>query len=435
MKNKILSTLLIFAFSFAYCQQKNLQIIDVDTKNPIQGAYVSAKTSNFGFSDDLGNLEIDSKRLTIQDSICISHISYQNKCISISSLKSSVELTYEENMLEEVSISFNKKTPTEKQVLKNAKKRFLESQKIRGSYWSEMNLKQIASLKQNPQSYLETDGLIMMNDHMGSYEIFDVELLIPQKVRRIEESELIQSLISKKDKKLGYIQTTHVRFGRNLIEANRIFSRLHPLGKKQQKYDFRFLEEEIIDGEYCYVIEYKTDKTIELRTRDFNKVFGKLWVKKADYSLVKDESSFHFEKIRSITISNKYLAIDNVDYPIQIKSNSNTFTSDSAISTKAILNFSNIIPKAYDNIKRQTSLSDFFYHEYFPYDPNYWRATDLNIFEKDINILSQNNLDAAFTKGAESKVYSDNNIFTKYPEFLNNWQEINQIKEETYTKK
>ena len=145
------------------------------------------------------------------DSICISHISYETKCIDLKSLEGgTIKMIYKENMLEEITLSYQSDIPSVKSI-KEAKKYFQNSRAQRESYWATMNFKTVPLLNHEPQGYVEIDGSIFMNDNFQKKSMFSIDAIVPNEIRRLEESNELAS-ISPNGRKTGVRQISTFYF-------------------------------------------------------------------------------------------------------------------------------------------------------------------------------------------------------------------------------
>lgn len=415
----------------------NLKIVDDESKNPIFGAYLSIGNHSIGFSNDYGSINFDPEKYSSNDSICISHISYETKCIDLKSLEGgTIKMVYKENMLEEITLSYQGDIPSVKSIIKEAKKHFQHSRAQRESYWSTMNFKTVPLLNHKPQGYVEIDGSIFMNDDFQKKSMFWIDAIVPNEIRRLEESNELASISPKWKEKTGVRQMSTHFTSRDLLFANRVNSRLHPLDKKTGKFKYNFLKEETMNGKDCYVIEYSRSGKMELKGREFKKFYGKLWIDKSNYALVKEEASYHFETLTSNTLTNTFILIDNVIYPKEMKAAVHHTNNTKIGSSKSILTFKKINTTPNQYIGMDGGTAHYFYFKHFSYNKDYWLNNNLesNPFKEDLMKLTLNqNLDDLFIQGANSKVYSDNPQFAKSEFYKNFWEdlvemEMNQVR-------
>ena len=426
---------LLFFSSHIYSQEIiQINISDNESKNPVYASALTVDNVFLGYTDDFGNFEIDINQYSLESEVCFSHISYSKKCIKLKELITHpfIYLSFKHNELEEVVVTYISNTLSTKAVLKEAKKHFRNSLDVRKSYWSKINLKQCSFLKDSLQNYIEIDGDIFMNDNLQPRYIFSTDIIIPNHVRRTQEKLAFQKINYKQKQKIGVEQLSAHLVGYDILFAIRVLTRLHPLGEKSKKFKFNFVKEDIIEGENCYVIEYSRIEGINIKGRTFKKFYGKLWVNKEDYSLVKEKSSHHFEDLASNTMNVRYTTINNIVYPIKVESSAHH--SKTRISSKSILTFNKINSKPQKFYEvNGTGIS--FRLKQFPYEKEYWekQSFDLNPFKEELNEMLENeNYHDAFTKGNNSLIYIKNHKKGKVLDdlYLTIWNKMNLMKNE-----
>ena len=435
-------TLLIVTFlaQYSFCQESLIiNVVDQDSENPIYGAALTVNDTLINFSDENGKLEIDSKYFNKadDDQYCFTHMSYGTKCLTFNEVKAlgKINLQYHLNELDEVVLNINSENHSYKEILKKAKKYFKESSN-KGSYWSKINLKEVNFMYNEPQSYLEIEGSIFMNFDYSLKTMFWSDFLLPKQVRRIEESTLLKTNDLDFKRKKGIIQNSVHFAGNDLFFAYRTYLKLHPFGNKSNKYLINFLDEEIIDGNNYYVLEYSRNENVNIKGRGFSKNYGKIWLNKADFSIFKEQISFHFENLKSFTMAIDHITYDNKNFPIKIKSTSYSSNVEKSVSIKSVLTFKEIDPNPRDFIEDSGTGISFLYNEY-PYNKNYWniKSRNINSFENEIMALvGTGNRDEIFTKGNLSPIYETENKISKYWYSLNEdkWKFINKLFEKDF---
>ncbi|RXG18361.1 hypothetical protein DSM03_1011043 [Leeuwenhoekiella aestuarii] len=432
--------LIIFIAHYSFSQETLvIKVIDQDSENPIYGASLKINNTFVNFSNKNGEIKIDTKDIIQRNDTqyCFSHMSYDTECLTYKELKvlNTVSLKYQLNELDEVLLTYNSATPSNKEIIKRAKNFFKESLD-RGSYWSKINLKEVWMMYDVPQSYLEIDGTIFMNYDYSPKAMFWADFIIPNKVRRIEESTTLKRNDLDSKRKKGIIQKSVHFVGKDLLFAYRTYLKLHPLGKKSNRFFINFLDEEEIRGNKYYVIEYSRNENLNIKGRGFSKNYGKIWISKKDYSIFKEQISFHFETLKSFTMNIDHTTYENKSYPTKIESISHSSKLEKAVSTKSILMFEEIAPSHRDFLENDGTGISFLYKNY-PYTKDYWNAKPANInpFQSEIETLVRTeNSDDIFTNGNLSPIYDNENKVTKYWYSINKdkWDIVNRLYEKDF---
>ena len=275
-----------------------------------------------------------------------------------------------------------------------------------------------------------------MIDKRKEKNLFKKAFIIPKQVRRTEETQLQKKSHIKYSKKTGVLQHSAHSIGENLPFLYRVYENLHPLGNKSRKYNFEFLTEEEIDNETYLVYEFNSRKDISDK-RTFSKFYGKLWLHKTTKTLFKEETSFHFEDLQSITMQIQYKEIDDVIYPKSIKSSvfsRKTRNLNIEKTTSSLLTFTKIDTKRRENYWDINGNGNMFFVKDFNYNKDYWKEKNLvnnPFYNKLKDIITEENEDELFIIGTSSAVYDKQHksYKTLYPLFKEKWNNIIKVLE------
>jgi len=422
--NKYLFLVLTLGFSISVlAQKKTIEVIDQRTGNPIFGAHFIVKDKIIGVSDDVGMSELDFRTINEKDSICVSHIAYDEKCYALREFvrNTVVELTATRTILDEIIISSNKKEIKKvRSILRNAKKRYKAIHNNR-FYWSEIHSQKLTTYNKQPQHYMEFFGHAFMAPKKVQ-SIWKYGFMIPKEVRRTKEANAIKEIPSNQKyiERTGILEVS-VYNGHGLFWYLKVFEQIYPLDKKHGRYTIKLVDEEFIDGQEYYVFDYKRSSRFVVGTRAFLNIYGTFWVNKENFDLKKITMNYDFESMNTLSLNVDYILKDNRLYFSKIQGNEFYYPKrsvdrkDKVISSYS-LNYTNINTQERDNYLKSAGDLQSFCCEKFLYHADFWKNYPLseNKYLEEISMLKGNrSIDELFTEGANTPVYDTNHSSIK----------------------
>lgn len=422
MKNRyvFLLGLLLLALDSVIAQDLKIEgkIIDQNTNDPIFGALVLYSGKAIAFSDDAGYFQFSLTNPMPKDSIIISHLSYQNKTISLLVLKSDTNIILIEERtfpIDEVSV----KPIKVGKVLKEIKNQF------RHSYpplpcWGEANYSQLISYKGNPCNYLECNGNTLL---IGNKEKnpFVKTFFIPSQVRRTKEKPILAKALLGPIDAAQRLQVSGLYMNSVLTEY-RFFEVCHPLNSHLSN-SFNFTLDSItnINNTSCYLFSFTQKNKIGCVGWNIYGMKGQLWVDNNNFNLLKVMCVFNRGDVTSSQIDVEYRYLGNIIYPlnISIKYIHNKYFTK--ILSQKIFVESNINLGKIDVTERDYARKYNYeiesYLPYFKYNKAFWMQhliKDSQLKTKVQELMDKNNWDSEFEIGSSEKVFEDSKTFDSF---------------------
>ncbi|MBG7630758.1 MAG: hypothetical protein IZT56_10015 [Bacteroidetes bacterium] len=418
---KIRTILILCLFSLEIlAQQRSFSgtIIDKITKKPIEVVLLVLNSEIITYSNAMGefNFELDLDNNDVE--ISLVHLSYNSKSFKLNKTflneKINIELIGRVNQLEEIVISKDSNSAiSKKKILKETLKHFKDNFRSE-PYWSSMNSKQIASIKDTPFKYLEVDGNIYM---MGKNKnVFHTPIIVPSKVRTYESEfrKMTSTKISKNRNMSGHFL------------SYRFFEQFHPLSNKGFKHFDYYVEKTVfLKDEACYLISYKEKKAISKSGLGLNFMRGQLWVSTNDYSLKKLTNSFQLTNGIDNIFTIYYKELVKEIFPVRIYYKIKSLKYDFSFSGE--LTFVKISESPRHNYRSKYNLFNQHYFSnsevYFSYDRKYWSTRSfVNSRYRDdvLKLIGPVKVDDAFEKWVNEfdKSSEQNNAHWKKDEEL-----------------
>ncbi len=296
------------------------------------------------------------------------------------------------------------------------------------SHWLEVNLKSLTLIKKMPKEYFEADGyLFYIASKIGREQAFAYRpFLIPNQTRMTKPAFKIPKEYRRDLGVLWY------SWNSSDLSAFKLFKYYHPLrGGNYQKYIFKRIDEEQINGKLCEVLEYRLGVTL----RYLKFLNGRIWIDKSTKKIVKEVTSFN-DKLkywRTIFINIDYA---NKGDKIFIKNfNQDMYNNKKNYHKRTIVEVRNV----------DTTLRKWYNRDYFngydiallldstkTYNNKYWSRYPLikNPFRTELKELANDKtIEQMFIEGA--KVELLNRKHPKYKSFFKGYrQEKNKLLEE-----
>ena len=427
MNLKSLIYLLFFTTPIISLAQKiSGQVLSEFDKTPVFSVTVYSDGVPFTNTDQEGKFEIEDtsqiKELTF------SHLAFIEKTFKVSDFKSENQLVYlveKATLLDEVEVISPKNPLTLNDIIKKSSKKFIENYKAT-PYYANVNAKQIVMENNIYKGYLEMDGLLH-NFVPRQNNAFQYANIIPSELRKNIEQLTPKGYILKAKEMFNYFGADFLRgsFFLNFQSINLS----HPLFKKH-KYTYKRLEDVEINGNEYYKIQFFQKKGINVG-RDLFNIYGEMLISKEDFSIVKHNVSFDFDKSLSNDFEVVYdkkgdkilpsKIIANIKLISKKHKNKNTFF-------QTYLKIDN--SKTIDSKDIKLGYQICYYLDELNYNANYWQqktntpSTDL--IDNYIKTISQQD----FHNGATQKQLDINSKFYSKEEEVFRIQQI-KLHEET----
>lgn len=419
MKNRyvFLISLFLLAFDFVIAQDLKIEgkIIDKNTNDPIFGATIRYSGRGMSFSDNAGYFQLLLTNPVLKDSITISHLTYQNKSISLLDLKSDTNLILIEERtfpIDEVSVKPIKVV----KLLKEIKNQF------RRSYphmpcWGEANYSQLISYKGQPCSYLECNGNMLLIGNKENNPFVNT-FCIPSQVRRTKEKPILAKVVLYPTNEAQRLQVSGLYMNYILTEY-RFFEVCHPLSPHLvNNFDFHLDSISKVNNTSCYLFSFTQKSKIGCVGWNIYGMKGQMWIDTNNYHLLKIDCVFNRGDVASNQIDVEYKCLGNTIYPLNISIHHihNKYLTkilSQKIFVESNINFGKIDVTERD-YARKYSYGIESYLPYFNYNKAFWMQhpiKDSCLKTKVLELMDKNNWDSEFEKGSSEKVFVDSKTY------------------------
>lgn len=373
-------------FLKGFSQEKNtisLQIRDINTQEPVYGAYIFVNNNVIASSDDKGCFRILIDDLN-SSKICISHISYETYCLeNLSHSVKEILMTPSIKLLEEVAVY--KEIPKLEPFIKKISTIYKKT--IPYGFTAKYQQKQILYNGDIPVSYVEQigNGLFFGPKEMDPFNISF------QSVCQARNYVTANNKIQLWGMNYRYIQVNH------------------PLGEKSNNYRFTLNNFEKINGKDYAVVTYLSDKTMKSHHTKVSNVRGKMWIDMETHTISKEEVEYN-KKIVGVSTTKVIfyytLTEENLNIPNKIEEIN---TKDNQKHYHTVLNL--YIENNYTKLEYDTF--SVCWDNDISYDKNYWK--EMKIEKNDV---FYNDLKKLMGEKLESNEFNET-IYLKFKEQIN----------------
>jgi hypothetical protein len=414
MKIKYFFILLFIGFKLSIAQEIIIKgRVVSNEKKAIEGVLIVIKDNIIAYTLGDGSYSFSLSKPELKNQVNFYHLSFEDKSYKLEDLLSNsiIELKEKIIALDEVIIN-NMKPLTQKEIVKKSVKQF--THKIRHKpYWASFNLKYVLFHNDTVKKYKEAEGKtyqLGVNNNPWFNPVF-----VPEKERNtvfnlsdVYTKNYIDRL--KKFEQSNFFETINRNIGA-YIQQYRFFEQIHPLSKRgYRQLNYSISRTDYLNGEECYIINFKQKNKITISNSSVNFMRGQLWISTNSFNLKKLLVSFKFNSGLDNIFTINYTELNNTLYASYLYYNSKLESSE--LRVKGEISFKQIDNISLKPIADYHSFKDIKYriptYIIIPsiicrYDSENWTSNEIfkNIFSKEIKILTaKTGIEKSFNEGA-----------------------------------